>query len=223
MELNAIDIISLSIPEIDIKITEKEINAILDSNAIDYYPVIESSKYLGLISRNSLQTQKNNLEFPFSDIIRSDIFIHYDSHIFNILDYFISNECSVLPVLNEHNSFLGCINSESLLNALANTLTYKIPGSVLTLEVSVNDYSMSAISNIIESEKTSIVGLIINDEDPGDNLIEIILKLNNTNIDRVVASLERFEYKIKSYSSGESITNDKLKEHYDALMHYLNV
>ena len=56
-----------------------------------------------------------------------------------------------------------------------------------------------------------------------DNKIEVILKLNNKNIDRVIASFERFEYTIKSFSSSESMSNDKLKDHFDALMHYLNV
>lgn len=223
MELKAIDITSLSVPEIDLKNPEKEIKKISESSSVDFFPVIENRKYLGLISRFSLQNQINKSEFPYSDIMRKNIYIYFDNQIFDILDYFISNQCIILPVLDENDNYLGSINSDSLLNALANTLTYKIPGSIVTLEVAVNDYSMSEISNIIESEKTSIVGLIINDENLLDNKIELILKLNNKNIDRVIASLERFEYKIKSFSSGESTSNDKLKEHYDALMHYLNV
>jgi predicted transcriptional regulator len=223
MELKAIDLTTLSVPEIDIKYTQQEIKNILESNSSDYFPITESNKCLGLISKSSLQNNRNRSEFPFDYIIKPDLHIYFDHQIFDILDYFITNQCVVLPVLDENENYMGCINSDSLLNALANTLTYKIPGSVITLEVYVNDYSMSEISNIIESEKTSIVGLIINDENILDNKIEVILKLNNSNIDRVIASLERFEYKIKSYSSGESISNDKLKEHYDALMHYLNV
>lgn len=135
------------------KIYTKGNKKILESNSADYFPVTESSKCLGLISKSSLQNHGTRSEFPFEHIIKPDLHIYFDNHIFDILDYFISNQCVVLPVLDENGNYLGCINSDSLLNALANTLTYKIPGSVITLEVYVNDYSMSEISNIIESEK----------------------------------------------------------------------
>jgi acetoin utilization protein AcuB len=223
MELKALDLTSLSVPEIDVKYTEQEINTILEGLQLDFFPAIENSKYVGLISKLSLKNKDKKSGFPFDDLVKQDAYIYFDYQIFDIVDYFISNQCVILPVLDENDNYLGSINCDSLLNALGNTLTYKIPGSIITLEVAVNDYSMSEISNIIESEKMSIVGLIINDENLLDNNIELILKLNNKNIDRVLASLERFEYKIKSFSSGESNSNDKLREHYDALMHYLNV
>lgn len=158
-----------------------------------------------------------------SDLTCRDIFTYYDSQIYDIIETFVGNNCSLLPVLDENDTYLGSISSESLLHALANTITYKIPGSILTLEVAVNDYSMSEISGIIEAEKTTIVGLIVNAAEPEAKTIDIILKLNNKNIDRVLASLERFNYNVKSYHAVESNNYDKLREHYDALMHYLNV
>ena len=223
MELKAIDILSISIPAIDTKYSRKEIKAVIEKNDFSYFPVIENNKYLGLKSRQALMSDYISVNDLFFDLSSSDIFIYFDSQIYDIIDTFVSNNCTLLPVLDENDNYLGCISSDSLLGALANTITYKIPGSILTLEVSVNDYSMSEISGIIEAEKTSIVGLIINTAEPEAKTIDIVLKLNDKNIDRVLASFERFNYTVKSYHSVESNNHDKLRDHYEALMHYLNV
>lgn len=221
--MNAIDLISLSIPVYDIAKTGNNVFNLPSDKKNSQIPVVDSGKYKGLIDIHSLRNKSIDSFSATENLVRSDIYIYFDTPFYDVIDYFISNSCVVLPVINENDEFIGCIDIDGLLNALANSLTYKIPGSVLTLEIPVIDYSILEICNIIESEKTGIMGLLINDEDLDDNKIELILKLNNKNIDRVIAALERYDYKIKSYYSAESITQDKLREHYDALMHYLNV
>lgn len=223
MELKAIDILALSIPAIDVKQSRKEIKALIDRNGYSQFPIINDTKFVGFISGKALLSEYSSISELGSYIISNGVFVYHDSQIYDIIDTFTSNNCSLLPVMDENDNYLGSISSESLLCALANTVTYKIPGSILTLEVSVNDYSMSEISSIIEAEKTSIVGLIVNAAESEAKTLDIVLKLNSKNIDRVLASLERFNYSVKSYHSVESNNYDKLRDHYEALMHYLNV
>ena len=167
MELNAINLISLTVPLLDLNKPQKEIRSFSTLKQVEYYPVIKNNKFLGLINSHSAKNAIESPEININDISRSDIYIYFDTSIFDIMEYFISNKCILLPVLDENEDFLGCIDATSLLSALSNSLTYKIPGSVLTLEVAVKDYSISEISNIIESEKIAIVGLMINDGDLG--------------------------------------------------------
>jgi hypothetical protein len=64
---------------------------------------------------------------------------------------------------------------------------------------------------------------MINDENPKDTYMDVIIKLNKKNISGIISAFERFEYKIKASYSSENYSFDTLKERYDALMHYLNV
>ena len=57
---------------------------------------------------------------------------------------------------------------------------------------------------------------------PDSNRIELILKLNTTEINSILKTFERYEYIVKTVYD-EQTDNDGLKERYDMLMKYLNV
>ena len=52
--------------------------------------------------------------------------------------------------------------------------------------------------------------------------IDITLKINRTDLSRILASFSRFGYEIKaSFTEAEAL--DSLQENYDSLMSYLNI
>ena len=56
----------------------------------------------------------------------------------------------------------------------------------------------------------------------GQNFLELTLKLNKEDLKHIVATLERFDYNVKS-SYYESEFIDTLNDRYDSLMRFLNV
>ena len=60
-----------------------------------------------------------------------------------------------------------------------------------------NDYSMTEIANIIESNDTKILSsYVISKKDSTE--MELTIKLNKTDISSVIRDLERYEYNVKA-------------------------
>ena len=84
-----------------------------------------------------------------------------------------------------------------------------------------NDYSLTEISRLVESEDLKILSISV-DADAARRTLQLTLKLNKTNIKHIVATFERFNYKVLSTFMEEEQT-DSLKDRYDILMKYLNL
>jgi len=190
---------------------------------VRHLPVVKNRELLTIINEDDIL--KNGFEKKIEEynLRERKIYVTENTHIFNIIDSLAKNDLSLIPVLDAEQKYLGCITQQDLFQYFGDIFTFEFPGSIIELLVPPRDYSLQEISHIVESEKASIIGLMINIEKPDDEYMTVILKLNKRNISAIVSSFERFGYKIKSSYSNENYSLDVLKERYDALMHYLNV
>ena len=195
--------------------------SLMDDLRISQLPVIRNQFYLGLISENEiLQWQSTdelieehlpNLMAPF--VLRSQ-------HLFDIIEILEANSLSVVPVLSEEKKYVGAISNRKLLYTIAKSAAVQNIGGVIVLEMNQNDYSMSEIASIIESNNAKILSSYITSV-PDSTKMELTIKINITELDSIIADLRRFEYKVMaSYNDGNS--KDDLMERYESLMRYLN-
>ncbi|HPI80777.1 MAG TPA: cbs domain containing protein, partial [Cyclobacteriaceae bacterium] len=96
------------------------------------------------------------------------------------------------------------------------------PGGILILSLNFIDYSLAEISRLVEENKAKILSSIVV-EDPLDNQkIKLTIKINQLDLTRIVATLERFDYKIIGrYQEDKKDFQDK--DRLDMLMRYLNI
>jgi len=195
--------------------------SLMDDLRLNHLPVIRNQFYLGLISENEiLQWQSTdelieehlpNLMAPF--VLRSQ-------HLFDIIEILEANSLSVVPVLSEEKKYVGAISNRKLLYTIAKSAAVQNIGGVIVLEMNQNDYSMSEIASIIESNNAKILSSYITSV-PDSTKMELTIKINITELDSVIADLRRFEYTVMaSYNDGNS--KDDLMERYESLMRYLN-
>ena len=195
--------------------------SLMDDLRISHLPVIRNQFYLGLISENEiLQWQSTdelieehlpNLMAPF--VLRSQ-------HLFDIIEILEANSLSVVPVLSEEKKYVGAISNRKLLYTIAKSAAVQNIGRVIVLEMNHNNYSMSEIASIIESNNAKILSSYITSV-PDSTKMELTIKINITELDSIIADLRRFEYKVMaSYNDGNS--KDDLMERYESLMRYLN-
>ena len=195
--------------------------SLMDDLRLNHLPVIRNQFYLGLISENEiLQWQSTdelieehlpNLMAPF--VLRSQ-------HLFDIIEILEANSLSVVPVLSEEKKYVGAISNRKLLYTIAKSAAVQNIGGVIVLEMNQNDYSMSEIASIIESNNAKILSSYITSV-PDSTKMELTIKINITELDSIIADLKRFEYKVMaSYNDGNS--KDDLMERYESLMRYLN-
>ena len=224
MKIKAIDLLADSYLPIDTNIDLHINNDRLFSFPFENIPVISDNKLLGYVHKNIFKEnfsiekiQENLICYDKHDLINSE------DHLFNIVNQIVNHKNKFLVVTDEDEEYLGIIEAESIFDQLGSFSTFSSAGTLLMLEVSIWNYSFHQISGIIESENTKILGILIDDKNVEDNKLKIILKIESNNVERIIASFERYGYDITSYLETEKISNKKLKEHFDALMHYLNV
>lgn len=218
----ASSLISYSVPPL--KTTDTGVKALLWMNDfhVRHLPVVEDGKLLGILSEDEvLNFIDAEATIKESKPVLLPKFVPAQKHLYDIMKLVVNFNLTVIPVLNNEGDYMGLITIEDLIKKLADTGSITHPGGVLVLEMAPRDYSLSEISRLIELENATILSSFISSP-YGTNTLELTLKLNKEDLKHIVATLERFEYKVKS-SFYESEYIDSLHDRYEGLMRYLNV
>jgi hypothetical protein len=141
-------------------------------------------------------------------------------HIYQVLARVSEFKLSLIPILDNEDKYVGCSSVHHLLTLIADTGSIKENGGILVLEMARIDYSMAQIAQIVEGNDAKILSSYIMSS-PDSTNIEVTLKINTVELDRIIRSFERYEYVIKASFQKSQYAED-LQFRYDALMNYLN-
>lgn len=194
----------------------------MDEFQINHLPVLKNGNFVGVLSESELLDQADlapHLDELFQHLPRP--FVFSDAHLFDILQHFSLLKLTALPVLDRQEQYLGVISSQDLLQLLAQSTGVKELGSVLVLEMDANNYVLSQIAQIVESNQAKILNLFINSE-PDSTKIQVSLKINQQNLSAIIRTFERYDYQVLASYQAENQHNE-LQERYDELMLYLNM
>ena len=124
-------------------------------------------------------------------------------------------------LLDKEEKYLGCTSVHQLLSLVSSTGSIKERGAILVLEINQVDYSLAQIAQIVESNDAKILSSFIMSSSDSSN-IEVTLKINKIELDRIIRTFERYDYIIKAtFQKGNY--EDDLQFRFDALMNYLNL
>jgi hypothetical protein len=110
----------------------------------------------------------------------------------------------------------------SLSRHLAEMTSVINPGGIIVLEINANDYNLSEIARIVESNDAKVLSLYITSH-PDSTKMDVALKINRIDIGPVLQTFFRYNYLVKASWSNEDTYNDDLRDRFDSLMNYLNV
>lgn len=200
---------------------EKALNW-MEEFKVSHLPVLKNGNFVGVVSEADVL---DKLEV---DEILDKLFQHLPrpyvldtDHIYQVLSKISEFKLSLIPILDYEENYLGCTSVHHLITLIANTGSIKENGGILVLEMAKSDYSMAQIAQIVESNDARILSSYIMSSADSTN-IEVTLKINKIELDRIIRTFERYDYVIKA-SFQKSSYNDDLKFRYDALMNYLNM
>jgi CBS domain-containing protein len=189
----------------------------------NYLPVVDSSRLLGFISEEII-LETNDIEKHVGDfnLVGLSCYVHLDTHFYDILKVATDNKLQMVAVINDDQQYSGVITVQDTLTSFAQTAAVQMPGAILVLSMKYVDYSLSEISRLIEENHAKILSSIIKEDplDPGK--IRLTLKINQIDMSRIVATLERFNYKvIGRYQETKPQENER--ERIDMLLRYLDI
>jgi hypothetical protein len=96
----------------------------------------------------------------------------------------------------------------------------KEQGRIIKVRKGILDYSMSQITQIVESNNGKLLGLFISESDV--STIEVTMKISLGAINEIIQSFRRYNYEIISEHQEDNYINS-LKERSDYLDKYLNM
>jgi CBS domain-containing protein len=218
--MRAIDLITEEIPPLVHTDTgEKAINW-MDEFKVSHLPVLKNGNFVGVVSESDILDrldESQTLDALFDHLPRPFVYEHV--HIYEVLYRMSEFKLSVIPILNDQEQYLGCTSVHVLINSLASTGGIKEPGGIIVLEMNKIDYSLAKIAQIVESENAKILSSYIFSSSDTTK-IEITLKINQTDLSRIIRSFERYEMEIKA-TFQKGMHEDDMQWRFDALMNYL--
>ncbi|MEA5425458.1 CBS domain-containing protein [Arcicella lustrica] len=221
--MHAKDFINPMLPVLKSTDTVGEALNWMEEYRIGQLPLIHEQEYQGLISHDILLDADEDLPLLALQPEFEDAFVNINQHLFEILKIAQQYDLQAVVVLDEEQSFIGTISVQELLNQFSKNLGSQEIGAVLEIAVENRSYSLSEISRLIESNNVKIISSYYTSGSGLEDSKDILtLKLNQQDISRVIATLERFEYDIVGAYNFEEITSPD-KERYDMLMKYLNL
>jgi CBS domain-containing protein len=217
----ASELISYDIPPL--KLSDTGVKALdwMEEFKTSELPVVNEDKYVGLISESEV-LDRNNIDDSFNDYGLSfkRPFGHENQHLFEVISLIVQHDVDLLPVVDQNEQYLGLITTKKIIQYLSKVASVSNAGSILTLEINVNDYSLAEISKMVESDDAKILASFITSH-PDSKKLEVTLKINKTEISRILHTFERFNYTVLA-SYNESEYHKDLNDRYDEFMRFLN-
>lgn len=208
-----------------LKTSDKGIDALgaMEEYKVIHLPIVNNNNFLGLISEADIYNL-NNPEEPIGNhpLSMSKVFVLRQHHIIEVFKLIGMHELSIVPVLDEKNIYLGSITLADLISKYSTSDFIMSPGGLIILELSQNNYSLSEISQIIESNDAKILGMFVNSI-PDSTKLEVSLKVNKIDISSILKTFNRYNYFIKASFSEEENLYEDLQERYNSLMNYLKM
>jgi predicted transcriptional regulator len=190
---------------------------------VSHLPIVNNREFLGLISDTDIYDM-NMADEPIGNHKLSlfSPFVYADQHVFEVIELVARLKLTVVPVLDREKNYLGLITNHDLIQYFAGLTAVTNPGAILVLELNQNDYSLSQIAQIVESNDASILSVYLRNHEDSTKM-DLILKINRTDISSIIQTFERYGYEIKASFMEDREMETFYADRYEEFMRYLNI
>ena len=189
---------------------------------VKHLPIVNHREFLGLIADSDIY-DLNDPDEPVGNhnLSLQKPYVKEEQHIYEVIELLSRLELTLVPVLNEEKQYLGVITQEDLTRKFAHLSAMQQPGGIIELEMNQHDYSLSEISQIIESNNGRILSLYVASSEDQARL-RVTLKVNLTDLTSVLETLNRYNYTVVSSHMNTEDLDDFYQERFDVFLKYLN-
>jgi CBS domain-containing protein len=196
----------------------------MDEFRCNHLPVVDNGVLKGFISEEII-LEANDIEKALKDfeLVGKECSVHNETHVYDILRVASDHKLQIVAVLNEENHYVGVITIQDVMTSFAQSAAIQMPGGIIVLSMNLIDYSLAEIARYVEENNAKIISFMMVEDPLDKGKIKLTLKINQEDLSRIVATLERFGYRvIARYQENKTDPNSD-KERLDMLMRYLNI
>ena len=200
--------------------TVAEIQDFFAENTYSHFPVMENDIYVGSISGvdvETFETQKPIIEYRYAF---EGFFVRESMIWLDVLEVFARNNSNIVPILDETHKYVGYYEITDVIKFLNETPFLKETGGIIVVEKPTADYSMSQITQIVESNNGKLLGVFVSEANA--DKVQVTIKTTLGGMNEIIQSFRRYNYEIISEHQEDNYLN-ALKERSEYLDKYLNM
>lgn len=193
----------------------------MDEFRVKELPVVKDNKLLGFISEDLLyDSEIMRPEVGAYPLVGESCIISATSHYYDILKVQNDHQLEMVAVVAGE-EFKGVVLISDILKEFAKTAIVNSQGAIVTLQTSLNDYSLSEIARVVEMNGSTLLGANVRPDNDDPALIEIVLRINHQDVNQIATGLSNSGYKVTSSFNTEDNSFDE-KDRYGLLMKFLD-
>jgi CBS domain containing-hemolysin-like protein len=185
-----------------------------------HFSVLNEGIYIGSIAADDVETFDTDKKVADYKYTLEGFFARKNMIWLDVLEVFAKNHTNIVPVLDEENSYVGYYELEDIVKFFHETPFLKEQGGIIVVKKSILDYSMSQITQIVESNNGKLLGLFVSEADA--ETIQVMIKIALGSMNDIIQTFRRYNYEIVSEHHEDNYLNS-LKERSDYLDKYLNI
>ncbi|MDR0430055.1 MAG: CBS domain-containing protein [Tannerellaceae bacterium] len=195
--------------------------SMMEELKVKYLPVVDDSIYKCLLSEKEIQIMSDlSRQIPEPTLFAPDI--TENSHLHEAIARMSRYQLTLLPVVDMEGKYIGVITCDRIINAIADLCNAEASGSVIVLEMFPQDYVLSDIARIVESNNAHVLNLLYNIEQ-GTGRLHITIKIDLDDATPVIRSFERFNYTVLYHFMDKGMVDEVLQQRMDELLYYMNM
>ncbi len=200
--------------------TVNKARLVFDTYRYDYLPIVDNGLLVGCLPSDfNIGVETKELIGDYADVFEL-FYVHPDFSLIDTLKVLGINDSNIVMVVDEKRQYSGYVTQYDVMSRLSNTPFVNEIGGVIVVKKPIGEYSFSEIAQIVESENSKLLGIVVSDFIGEDAVLTI--KINKLRLGSIEASLKRYGYTIlESYHENRNI--DDLQDRYNFLMSYLDV
>jgi acetoin utilization protein AcuB len=216
------DLITDEIPPLKITDTVELALDWMEQFKVSHLAVVNNRELIGIISETDLlDYERPDEQINISKLHVSKAAIHHYQHAYDLIRLMSSMNLTLIPVIDEKEMYKGCITLKGIIQNLSTMMSVQNPGGVIVLELNQNDYSITQIGNIIESNDAKILSLHVSSQ-PDSTKIEVTIKINREDLSAVLQTFYRYNYSVKAtFQHGDF--NKGMDDRLNEFLHFLNI
>ncbi|MCE2776198.1 MAG: cbs domain containing protein [Algoriphagus sp.] len=176
----------------------------MESLELTTLPVVEEGMFLGFVEDEILLEQEHlDVQIAQVELECATCWVYADQHFYDLIRVATEHQAKWVAIQDREQHYLGVVPTQDALTAYADNFSINSQGSVLVISLQMNDFQLSEIARLVESENCKILSCLLNTDPMDSQSVEVTLKLDKPDSRHVKATLLRFGYQVKDYAQEE--------------------